>query len=194
MICSSSMRRSSRGTPGREKEARLADVDREAAGGADRVVEHLGAGGQHRLLRLLGGITRLRRAKYDFHRAEPFLAEDELDAGGLRGDLLRQIVDRRTEPAVDDDGVGALARKLEREQQVVAIVADRRLPRHREPEILQLLADVAEIGVDDLAGEHLVAGADDFDTHAVTREKKVGSPQSNSVSDLPADTRPKERR
>ena len=39
---------------GREEEARLADVEREAAGGADRIVDHLGRGGQHRLLAVVG--------------------------------------------------------------------------------------------------------------------------------------------
>ena len=92
--------------------------------------------------------------------------QGQLHARGLRRDLLRQIVDRGPEPAVHDDGVGAAPGELEREQQALAIVADGRLPAHREPEILQLLGDVAEVGVDDLAREHLVTGADDFDAHA----------------------------
>ena len=111
MICSSSMRCSSRGTPGREEEARLADVEREAAGGADRIVEQLGAGGQHGLLAVVGRHHAAAPAEELLHPAEPFLAEDELDAGGLGRDLLRQIVDRGAQPAVDDDRVGALARR-----------------------------------------------------------------------------------
>jgi hypothetical protein len=38
---------------------------------------------------------------------------------------------------------------------------------HREPDILEFLAHVAEVGVDDLAGEHFVSRADDLDAHAV---------------------------
>ena len=80
---------------GREEEPRLADVEREAAGGADRVVEHLGAGGQHGLLPVVGRHHAAAPLEIRFHPREPFLAQDELDAGGLGRDFLRQIVDRR---------------------------------------------------------------------------------------------------
>jgi hypothetical protein len=51
-------------------------------------------------------------------------------------------------------------------EQGLAVVTDRSAPAHGQPDILQLPADVAEIGVDDLAGQHLVAGADYLDPHA----------------------------
>jgi hypothetical protein len=60
-----------------------------------------------------------------------------------------------------------------RRQQGVAVVADRRAPAHRQPDILELLRHVAEIGVDDLAGQDLVAGADDLDLHSVIRPQHM---------------------
>ncbi len=150
----------------REEEARVADVEREAAGRADRVVEDLGRLRQHRLLAVVGRHDAAAAVEEALHAREPVLAEDELDAGGPRRDLLREIVDGGTEPAIDDDRIGARAGLGERRQQRLAVVAHRRAPAHGEADILELLADVAEIGVDDLAGENLVAGADDLDPHA----------------------------
>ena len=114
---------------------------------------------------LLGGITRLRRWKNSSMRTSHSSFERQLDAGGLGRDLLREVVDRGAEAAVDDDGVGALGGQLERQQQALAVVADGGLPRDGEADVLELLAHVAEVGVDDLAGQDLVAGADDLDTH-----------------------------
>jgi hypothetical protein len=110
---------------------------------------------------------------------------------GSIADLLRQIVDRRAEPAVDDDRVGAPAGVQKRRQQGVAVVADRRSPAHRQADILQLLGDVAEVGVDDLAGQHLVAGADDLDQHlghAMKLSRSPGSGQSIAASWPEADS------
>src|SRR5262245_50270741 len=42
------------GNAGREHESCLADVERETAGGADRIVEYLGTGRQHGLLAVAG--------------------------------------------------------------------------------------------------------------------------------------------
>src|SRR5207244_4986903 len=99
------------------------------------------------------------------HRGEPFLVERELDPRALGRDLLREIVDRGPEAPVDDDRVGALPGQLEREQEILAVVADRRLPLARQTDVLQLLRDVAEVGVDDLARQDVAAGADDLDAH-----------------------------
>ena len=150
---------------GREEEARAADVQREAAGGADRVVDHLGGGGQHGLLAVVGRHHAAATPEEILHLRQPLLVERQLDAGRLRGDLLREVVHRRAETAVDDDGVGALARQLKGAQEALAVVTDRRLPGDREAHVLELLADVSEVGVDNLAGEDLVAGTDDLDAH-----------------------------
>ena len=152
--------------PGGEEEPRLADVERKAAGGADRVVEDLGGRRQHRLLAVVRRHDAVAPAKEILHALQPVLVEHELDPGGARRDLLRQIVDRRPEPAIDDDRIGALARQPEGREQFLAVVADDRPPADRKPEILELLRHIAEIGIDDLAGQHLVAGADDLDAHA----------------------------
>ena len=122
----------------REEEARLADVEREAAGGADRVVDDLGARRQHRLLAVVGRHHAAAAAEQCLHPGEPFLAQHQFDAGRLGGDLLRQIVDRGAEAAIDDDRVGALAGEPERGQERVAVVADDGAPAHREPDILEL--------------------------------------------------------
>src|SRR5262249_44242519 len=93
------------------------------------------------------------------------------------GDLLGQVVDGRAEAAVDDDRIGALAGELEGAEQALAVVADGGLPAHGEADVLELLAHVAEVGVDDLAGQHLVARADDLDAHA-----HRSSPGANDAS------------
>src|SRR5207247_417136 len=153
---------------GREIEACLADVQREAASGADGIVDDFGGRGQHGLLAVVRRHHPAAPTEEGFHRRQPSLVEHERHARGLGGDLLREIVDGWAEAAVDDDGAGAGAGQAEGLQQALAIVADGRLPRDRQPDVLELLADVSEVGVDDLAGEHLVAGADHLDAHQRT--------------------------
>ncbi len=161
-----------------EEESRLADVEGESARGADRVVEHFGGGRQHRLLAIVGRHLPAAQPEEFFHALQPRFVEHQLDPGGARGDLLRQIIHRRTESAIDDHRVGALSGEFEGQQQAVAIVADGGLPAHRQAHVLQLLRDVAEVGVDDLAGEHFVAGAYDFDAHVVKLLGCLGAPPS----------------
>ncbi len=151
---------------GREEEARFADIQGEAARGADRVVDDFGARRQHRLLAVVGRHDAAAAVEILLHARQPLGVEHEVDSGRLRGDFVREIVDRRAEAAIDDDGAGALAGLAECGEQRLAVVADRRAPAHGKAEILELLADIAEITVDDLAGQHLVAGADDLDLHA----------------------------
>jgi len=150
---------------GREKEAGGTDIESEAASGADRVVEDLRGRRQHRLLPVVGRHGASASGEERLHLLEPFPVQHQLAAGSLGRDLLREVVDRGTEPAIDDHRVGAACGQPERLQQSLAIVADRRAPDDRQPDILELLAHVAEVRVDDLAGQHLVAGADDLDAH-----------------------------
>ncbi len=158
----------------REEEPRLADIQGKAASGANRVVEHFGVRGQHRLLPVIRRHHAAAAVKVRFHPREPLVGQYEVDAGGLRCYFLGQIVERRTQSAVYDDRVGALPGEPERKEQTLAIVSDRGFPLYRKPEILELLADVAEVGVDDLAGEDFVTGAYDFDPHAGTGGKVSG--------------------
>jgi len=102
------------------------------------------------------------------HPRKPLLRELELDASGLCGNFLGQVIHCRPQAAVHDDGIGPLPRELKCQQQVLAVVPDRRLPSHRKPGVLEPLGDVAEIGVDDFACQHLVAGANDFYPHATS--------------------------
>ena len=95
----------------REEEARAADVEREAARGADRIVDHLRGGGQHGLLPVVGRHHAAAPLEEVLHPGEPLLVQRELDAGRLGRDLLRQVVDRRAEAAVDDDRVRAALRR-----------------------------------------------------------------------------------
>src|SRR5204862_6587132 len=99
----------------------------------------------------------------------PLLVVRERAAGRRPGALPREVVDGGAEAAVADDGVGALARQLKGTQEALAVVAHRRLPGDREADVLELLADVREVGVDDLAAEDLVAGTDDLDAHGYRR-------------------------
>src|SRR6266481_2832552 len=153
----------------REEEPGLADVEREAAGRADRVVDHLRGDRQHGLLPVVRRHYAAAPAKEVLHAGQPLLVQRQLDAGRLRRDLLGQVVDRGAEAAVDDDRVRSLRRQLERPQQALAVVADRRLPPDREADVLQPLAHVAEVGVDDLSGQDLVARADDLESHGRAR-------------------------
>ena len=60
----------------------------------------------------------------------------------------------------------------------VAVAANRGAPAYRQHNILQLLRDIAEIGIDDLTGQDFVAGADDFDLHvrqAMKLRRRPGS-------------------
>jgi hypothetical protein len=151
--------------PRREKEARLADVEGEAAGRADGIVEHLRRRRQHRLLAVVRRHDAAAALKKPFHPREPGIVEHEFDAGGAGGDFLRQIVDRRAEAAIHHHRIGALCSEAKGVEQRVPVVADDRSPAHRQPEILELLAHIAEVSVDDLAGEDFVAGANDLDAH-----------------------------
>src|SRR5439155_14048202 len=94
---------------GRKEKARPADVEGKAAGGADRVVEDLGGGRQHRLLRVVRRHDPVAPAEETLHALEPVLVEDERDPGGARRDLLRQIVDGGPQPAIDDDRIRTLS-------------------------------------------------------------------------------------
>ena len=95
-----------------KEEAGLSDVERKSAGGADGVVDHLGRDGQHRLFLVVRRHHTAAPAKEVLHPDQPLLVEDEIDASGLGGDFLRQIVDGGAEAAVDDDRVGALGGEL----------------------------------------------------------------------------------
>ena len=178
---------------GGEEEARLADVEREAAGRADRIVEHFRGRGQHRLLAVVGRHDAAAAREQRLHLGEPFLAEDELDPRRLGRDLLRQIIDRGPEPAIDHDRVRPLPGEAEGGEKRVAVVADDGAPAHREPDILELLGDRVVVGVDDLAAQDLVAGADDLELHAQIRwpspsgmsRKVLGANSSSSVTRRP---------
>ena len=71
-----------------EEEAGLADVEGEAAGGADRVVDHLSGGWEHRLFDVVRRHGAHSAGEEGLHAAEPFFVQDEFDAGGLGGDFL----------------------------------------------------------------------------------------------------------
>ena len=148
-----------------EEEPRAADVHRETAGGANRIVQHLRADRQHRLLAVVRRHVARAAGEKFLHARQPFLVQFQLHAGRLRRDFLRQVIDRRTQPAIDDHRIGTSAGVQERLQQTVAVVADRGAPMDGKPDIFELLGHVAEIGVDDLAGQNFVAGADDLDAH-----------------------------
>ena len=150
---------------GREQETRAADGDGEAAGRADRIVDELGVGGQHRLLAIVGRHHATAPRIGLGHARHPGLVQHQRDAARLGRQLLRKIVDRGAQPAVHDDGVGALARLPEGLEQGVAIVADRRAPMHVESDFRQASRHETVIGVDRLAGQDLVTGAQDFDSH-----------------------------
>ena len=153
---------------GREEETRAADVHGETAGGTDRVVDDLGRGRQHRLLAVVRRHDAAALGEEVLHLRQPLFVQHQVHAGRLRGHFLRQVIDGRAEAAIDDDRIGTLRCKLECLEQAFAIVADRGAPVHRKSDILELLAHVAEIGIDDLAGEDFVSRADDLDAHGVS--------------------------
>src|SRR6516164_7302942 len=109
---------------GGEEKAGPADVERKAAGGTDRLVEDLGGRRQHRLLPVVLRHDPVAPAEEILHAQQPILVEDQLDAGRARSDLLRQIVDSGSEPAIDDDRVSSPGRQTKRREQFLAVVAD----------------------------------------------------------------------
>jgi hypothetical protein len=50
-------------------------------------------------------------------------------------------------------------------QEFCPIVSDRGFPLHEEPNVFQLLTHVTEVGIDNLPRQHLIACADDLDSH-----------------------------
>ena len=111
-------------------------------------------------------MTRLRRRKKLFHRA----SHSSFSTSSTPAACAAISCDRSStvgpRPPLTITASARSPAQQERLQQALAVVADRRAPAHRQPDILELLAHVAEIGVDDLAGEDFVAGADDLDAHA----------------------------
>ncbi len=93
-----------------EEEAGLADGDGEAAGRADRVVDELGVLRQHRLLLVVGRHDAAAPRVVLLHARHPVLVQHQRDAARLGRHLLGEVVDGGAEPAIDDHGVGALAR------------------------------------------------------------------------------------
>jgi hypothetical protein len=163
---------------GSEEEARLADVEGEAAGGADGVVDHLRGDRQHGLLPVVGRHGAAAPAEEVFHADEPLVVENELDPGGLGRDLLGEIVDGGPEAAVDDDRVGPLGGELEGLEQALPVVAHGGFPADGEPHVGKLLAHVAEVGIDGLAREHFVTGADDLEPHCLAFQEPANDGRS----------------
>ena len=82
MICSSSMRRSSRGTPGVKKNRALPMSSAKPQAVPIGLSRISAVDGSIACLRLFGDMTRLRRGEERLHRRQPFLVEHELDPGG----------------------------------------------------------------------------------------------------------------
>ena len=76
-----------RHTGGKEK-ARLADVERETASRANRVIEDFRGQGQHRLFLVVLRHDAVAAAEEILHPLQPVLVEDEFDPSGARRDLL----------------------------------------------------------------------------------------------------------
>ena len=89
---------------------------------------------------LLGGITRLLRAKYDSMRESHSSESSSSTPAAFAAISCDRSSTVGPRPPFTMTASARLARELEGEQQVLAVVADRRLPRDREPEILELLA------------------------------------------------------
>ena len=150
---------------GGEEEPRVADIHREAAGGADRVVEHLRVDRQHRLLAVVGrhdavaageeASIRASHSSFSTSSTPAACAAISCDRSSTVGPRPPLTITASARSAASRNAVSRVSRSS---PTVVPQCTD-------EPDILELLCHVAEIGVDDLAGEHLVAGADDLDPH-----------------------------
>ena len=82
-----------------------------------------------------------------------------------RPELLRQVVDRGAEAAIDDHRVRPRAGLPEGLKQRGPVVAHGRAPMDVEAEFAEATGDMAVVGVDRLTGQNLVAGAQNFDAH-----------------------------
>src|SRR3989442_15465836 len=87
--------------PGGEEEAGLADVERKAAGGADRIVDQHGVCGQRGFLAVVWRDYPAAPAKEILHPSPPLFVKDEIDAGRLGRDFLGQVVDPGPHASVD---------------------------------------------------------------------------------------------
>jgi len=116
-------------------------------------------------LRLLGRHHRgLRRWKKLSMRASQSSLSTSSTAGGLGGDLLREVVHGGPRPPLTMTASARAPASLKAASSVLAVVADRRAPAHGEADVLQLLRHVAEVAVDrSCRSGPLVAGADDLD-------------------------------
>src|SRR5262249_15718527 len=107
-----------------EEKARLADVDSEATGCTDGIIDHFCRGWQHGLLAVVGWHDPAAALKHFFHTGQPALVQYELYSGSLSGNFLRQVIHGRPQATVDDHGVSALSSKLKGPQEFLAIVAN----------------------------------------------------------------------
>src|SRR5919198_1357764 len=112
-----------RHTRGEEK-ARLADVDSEATGCTDGIIEHLCRGWQHGLFAVVGWHSPTAAPEHLFHTGQPALVQHEFYAGSLGGNFLRQVVHGRPQATVDDHGVRTLPGKLKSPQEFLAVIAN----------------------------------------------------------------------
>ena len=177
MICSSSMRRSSRGTPGVKKNRALPMSSAKPQAvpiGLSRISAVVGS---IACLLLLADMTRLRRRKKSSMRC----SQSSLRTSSTPAARAAISCDRSstvgpsppltmTASARSPDSRNAASNSSRSSPTIVPQL-------HRQPEILELLGHIAEIGIDDLAGQHFVAGADDLDAHARPRLTSVAFPK-----------------
>ena len=165
MICSSSMRRSSRGTPGvKKKRARpMSSAKPQAVPTGLSIISAVA--GSMACFVLLGGMTRLRRWKNSSMRvSHSSFSTSSTPAAWAAISCDRSSTVGPSPPLTMTASARSPASwkassRFSRSSPTVVSHCD------GEPDVLELLAHVAEVGVDDLAGQDLVAGADDLDAH-----------------------------
>ena len=165
MTCSSSMSLSSRGTPGVKKNRALPMSSAKPQAVPIGLSSSSAVAGNMACLRLLGGMARLRRRKNSSIRPTHSGWRTRATPAAWAAISCDRSSTVGPSPPFTITASARVPGEPERLEQALPIVADGGLPPDGEPDVLEPLAHVAEVGIDDLARQDLVARADDLDVH-----------------------------
>ena len=130
-----------------------------------RIVDHLGPFGKIRLHLVALRHGPLPAGEHVLDMSQRRFVQYQLDAGRLGQHLARQIIERRPQPAGDDDEPGPLTGDADRLEIVGQVVGDGRVPADRDADLRELQAEPLAVGIEVLAGRQLGADGDDFCLH-----------------------------
>lgn len=137
-------------------------MHRKAAGGTDGIVHQLGAFGQHGLLGIAFRHGAAAAGVFVLHDLQPVFIQHQGHAGGRGHGLGADVVRGRPQAAIHDHHIGLMAALFKQFHQIGLVVAQGKAPAYLPALLQQPLRQPAGIGIGYQAGEHLVAGTDQF--------------------------------